>query len=244
MTRTSDAAALDATTPNAARIVDVLGAGTTATAAGKPTDLDSAGAASRPAACRPRRGRASDVPGATTTRPVLDPRRASLTDSPDAPAATDGIDCSGRAAEGEGSGAVAGGAGCSATAGGVGAGGEDAGGAAGAGGGLGALRGGSNSSGSTYVSAAPTRMPRWIYGTSCSTSPVGPGPAIASPSTTLEPLRTRNVPRCVREALYPSPVTIVTVSPWVGTWPANDTCPEVGARITWESPTSMSIPRC
>jgi hypothetical protein len=39
--------------------------------------------------------------------------------------------------------------------------GEGAGGAAGAGGGLGALRGGSRLSGSTYVSSAPTRTPRW-----------------------------------------------------------------------------------
>ncbi|HEY6114282.1 MAG TPA: hypothetical protein VIV37_09255 [Gaiellaceae bacterium] len=46
------------------------------------------------------------------------------------------------------------------------------------------------------------------------------------------------------DALYPSPVTIVTVSPYVGTWPANDTSPAAGARMEAPSPTAMSIPRC
>ena len=39
----------------------------------------------------------------------------------------------------------------------------------------------------------------------------------------MAPFRTLMVPRCVSDALYPSPVTIVTVSPCVGTCPANDT---------------------
>ena len=75
------------------------------------------------------------------------------------------------------------------------------------------------------VSSSPTRMPRWTYGTACSASPDGPGSAIGSPSATMAPLRTRSGPRCVSDALYPSPVTIVTVRPCVGTWPANDTSP-------------------
>jgi hypothetical protein len=102
-----------------------------------------------------------------------------------------------------GGGTAAGGdAGCSAAGGGAGAGGGlEAGGAAGAGGGLGALRGGSSPSGSTYVSPSPTLIPRWTYGVSCSTSPDGPGSAIAAPSATGTPLRVCSVPRCVSETL-------------------------------------------
>jgi len=59
-------------------------------------------------------------------------------------AATGGGDAAGGAGAGEGAGA-----------------GTGAGGAAGAGGGVGAARGGRSESGSVYVSASPTRTPRW-----------------------------------------------------------------------------------
>ena len=64
---------------------------------------------------------------------------------------------------GAGSGAPTGGGDAVGSAGaGAGAGaGTGAGGAAGAGGGVGAARGGRSESGSTYVSASPTRIPRW-----------------------------------------------------------------------------------
>jgi len=64
---------------------------------------------------------------------------------------------------GAGSGAATGGGDAAGGAGaGAGAGaGTGAGGAAGAGGGVGAARGGRSESGSTYVSASPTRIPRW-----------------------------------------------------------------------------------
>jgi hypothetical protein len=60
----------------------------------------------------------------------------------------------------------------------------------------------------------------------------------------MEPFRTRSAPTCVSEALYPSAVTIVTVRPCVGTWPANDTSPEAGARTVDAPPRAMSTPRC
>ena len=65
-----------------------------------------------------------------------------------------GADTGGEAAGGVGVGAGIG------TGAGAGA-GTGAGGAAGAGGGVGAARGGRSESGSTYVSASPTRIPRW-----------------------------------------------------------------------------------
>ena len=119
-----------------------------------------------------------------------------------------------------------------------------AGGAAGAGGGLVATRGGSKDSGSTYVSSSPTRTPRWTYGTSCSGSPDGPGSAIGSPSSTCAPRFTSSCPRCVRDALWPPPVAIVTVSPCVGTCPAKVTSPLTGASTARASPSAMSTPRC
>jgi hypothetical protein len=147
-----------------------------------------------------------------------------------------------------GSGGVAGGVeadGVASTGGGAGSSGcgEGAGGAAGAGGGLGALRGGSSPSGSMYVSSPPALTPRWTYGTSYSGSPEGPEAAIASPSPTRSPFLTRSGPRWVSEALC-SPATIVTVRPCVGTWPANVTSPDTGARIADPPTTAMSIPRC
>jgi hypothetical protein len=118
-----------------------------------------------------------------------------------------------------------------------------AGGASGAGGGKGAPRDGRSVRGSTYVSLAPTRTPRWTYGTGCSASPVGPASARTSPSETVAPRRTRSDPRCVSDTLA-SPIAIVTVSPLAGTWPANVTSPETGARTDATSPSATSTPRC
>jgi hypothetical protein len=49
-----------------------------------------------------------------------------------------------------------------------------------------------------------------------------------SPSATLVPLRTRSRPRCVSDTLW-SANEIVTVTPFVGSVPANVTSPEIGA---------------
>jgi hypothetical protein len=86
-------------------------------------------------------------------------------------------------------------------------GGTDARGGAGAGGGaegagLGAIGGtdktGRNRSGSTYpFGSSERRTPRWTYGTSCSTSPLGPIVATASPSATFAPRPTLVEPRWV-----------------------------------------------
>src|SRR5438552_4590782 len=87
-------------------------------------------------------------------------------------------------------------------------------------------------------------MPRWMYGTSCSTSPVGPiVPTIAS-SPTVSPRRTLVEPRCVRVTEYPSAVWIVTTLPLTGTVPANETRPDAGARTGSPAAAPMSIPRC
>lgn len=118
-----------------------------------------------------------------------------------------------------------------------------AGGASGTGGGLEAPRGGRKVSGSTYVSLEPTRTPRWTYGTGCSASPLGPASESTSPSETDAPRRTRRAPRWVKETLV-SPSSMVTVSPCVGTCPANVTSPATGARTERASPRAMSTPRC
>jgi hypothetical protein len=86
-------------------------------------------------------------------------------------------------------------------------GGTDARGAGGAGGGaggagLGATGGrdktGRNRSGSTYpFGSSERRTPRWTYGTSCSTSPLAPIVATASPSATFAPRTTLVEPRWV-----------------------------------------------
>jgi hypothetical protein len=146
---------------------------------------------------------------------------------------------------GEGAGSTEGDAatgGSTAGGGGAGSGGTGAGGATG-GGGVVVARGGSRVRGSTYVSPS-TRTPRWTYGTSCSGVPEEPGSARGSPSCTGSPRATRSGPRCISETLSPPPVRIVTVSPCVGTRPANDTSPSTGARMTSDSPTAMSTPRC
>jgi hypothetical protein len=129
---------------------------------------------------------------------------------------------------------------------GVGAGagtGAGAGGSAPAGGGVG-TRDGRSESGSTYVSSEPKRTPKWTYGTSCSGSPDGPLSAIGSPSLTSSPRPTSNCPRWVSDALCPLGVTMVTVVPWVGTWPANETSPDAGARTARAPSSAMSRPRC
>src|SRR2546430_707426 len=72
-------------------------------------------------------------------------------------------------------------------------------------------------------------MPRWTYGTSCSTSPVGPIVPTTASSPTVSPRRTLVEPRCVRVTEYPSAVWIVTTLPLAGTVPANETRPDAGA---------------
>ncbi len=188
------------------------------------------------------------------------PDVAVVSTSPRVGAAEGGL-CGGGSADGGATGAEVAtgagvGAGCAAAGGGGGGGGgEGAGGGLGAGLGVGAgagagagggaaARAGSSEAGSTYFSSAPTRTPRCTYGVSCSGSPDGPPSATTSPSLTYAPRFTVIRPTCVSEALKPSAVAIVTVRPWVGTWPANVTSPETGARTEPEPPTATSIPRC
>jgi hypothetical protein len=237
--------ACDAAAPEPTRLVALLAvtrpAGTEEIA---PTVRIASHEPSCAAVAPPRHDLGSGASGATTTRPARGPGSAAPAPSMGVVVAIGGLDSSGAGVDVVGGGA-GGDAGCSAAGGGgASGGGLDAGGAAGAGGGLGALRGGSNPSGSTYVSLSPTLIPRWTYGTSCSASPDTPGSAIAAPSATAAPLCVRSVPRCVRETMYRSPVAIVTVRPWVGTVPAKDTRPEAGARIALDSRTAMSSPRC
>jgi hypothetical protein len=62
----------------------------------------------------------------------------------------------------------------------------------------GADKGGRNRSGSTYpFGSSERRTPRWTYGTSCSTSPLGPIVPTASPSATFAVRRTLIEPRWV-----------------------------------------------
>jgi len=184
---------------------------------------------------------------ASPTSTVAEPSGASAVagarpgTSPDA--AGGGAGSGSGAATGGGAAAVAGGSGAAGGAGSGAGAGTGAGGAAGTGGGE-AARGGSRDRGSTYVSASPTLMPRCTYGTSCSETPEGPASATGAPSSTRAPRLTSSVPRCVRDALCPSVVTIVTVVPCVGTWPANEISPVAGARTMRASPSAMSIPRC
>ena len=79
-------------------------------------------------------------------------------------------------------------------------GGAGAGGAGGAGLGAtgGAVKAGRNRSGSTYpFGSSERRTPRWTYGTSCSTSPLGPIVPTVSPSVTFAPRPTLVKPRWV-----------------------------------------------
>jgi hypothetical protein len=153
----------------------------------------------------------------------------------------------GGAAGSDGAGAAgggwgAGGAGGAGAAAGSGAGVGGGGGAGG--GGVGAARGGSSERGSTYVSPSPTRTPRCTYGRSCSGVPDAPACAIGCPSSTRSPRRTSSEPRWIREALWPSVVEMVIVSPCVGTVPANVTSPAAGERTGDEASAAMSSPRC
>ena len=66
----------------------------------------------------------------------------------------------------------------------------------------------------------------------------------AAPRRRAPPRCTSNGPTCVSDTLYPPGVRIVTVSPCVGTWPANVTSPPDGARTTCAPPRATSMPRC
>src|SRR5262249_51106331 len=86
---------------------------------------------------------------------------------------------------------------------------------------------------------------RWTYGTDCSGVPLGPTVPTTAPSLTAAPLATPIEPRCVSVTEYPSAVSIVRLSPLVGTKPAKLTVPFAGA--TTVSPGAlapMSMPRC
>jgi hypothetical protein len=124
----------------------------------------------------------------------------------------------------------------------VGAGAAAGGGVADGGGGVSAGR---NESGSTYpCSSEVTRTPMYTYGTSSSGVPLGPTVPTASPSPTLAPFFTAVEPRCVSVTEYPSPVSMVTLRPLVGTLPANVTVPDAGATTVVPASEPMSMPRC
>ncbi|GIU94299.1 MAG: hypothetical protein KatS3mg012_0756 [Gaiellaceae bacterium] len=214
-------------------------------------------ACSRPTSSSCEPARSGGVIGSPT--PVVSPGNgAPAAAAPGwvAPESSDGAAAVGAVASACATGGEAGGPGVPVAGGGDAAGGDAVGGAgavvtgvvagaaAGTGGGGAAPRGGSRVSGSTYVSAAPTRTPRWTYGRSCSTSPDGPGSATGSPSRTRAPARTRSGPRWVSDALSPVAVRTVTVSPCVGTRPANVTSPATGARMGSVPTSAMSTPRC
>jgi hypothetical protein len=127
---------------------------------------------------------------------------------------------------------------------GAGAGETAAGGGAGAGAaGAGEGRGGSNVSGSTYPFGSSARlMPRWTYGTSTSGSPDGPIVPTGSPSATPSPALTAIAPRWSRVTAKPSDVLSVSVRPFPGSQPANDTLPSAGASTVAPASPPMSIP--
>jgi hypothetical protein len=77
---------------------------------------------------------------------------------------------------------------------------------------------------------------------STSTSPDGPIVPTGSASATPSPELTAIVPRCSSVTAYPSGVLIVTVQPFLGSQPANDTCPAAGARTAEPAPPPTSIP--
>jgi hypothetical protein len=137
--------------------------------------------------------------------------------------------------------------------------GAGAGGGAGVGGGAGARTGGGsglgpagaagcagkNRSGSRYpFGSSMRRMPRWTYGTSCSTSPLGPIVPTADASATVSPRRALVEPRWVSVTEYPSGVWIVSVLPLTGTVPTNETVPDAGASTVAPDGAPMSIPLC
>jgi len=115
----------------------------------------------------------------------------------------------------------------------------------GAGAATGAAGAGRNESGSRYPCGSEvTRTPMYRYGASSSGVPLGPTVPTASPSPMLAPFFTALVPRCVSVTECPSPVAIVTLSPLVGTLPANVTVPDTGATTVVPASEPMSMPRC
>jgi hypothetical protein len=155
--------ARDAAAPETTRLVALLAATRPArTEEVASTACVPSHAPSCAAVAPPCRNLGSGAADATTTRPARGPGSAAPAPSMGVVVATGGLDGSGPGVD-VGDGGAGGDAGCSAAGGGGGAsgGGLAAGGAAGPGGGLGALRGGSNPSGSTYVSLSPTLIPRW-----------------------------------------------------------------------------------
>ena len=66
----------------------------------------------------------------------------------------------------------------------------------------------------------------------------------ASPSVTCPPRATAIDPRWTRVTEKPSAVSIVTLSPFVGTDPANVTAPARGAETGAPAAPPTSMPRC
>jgi hypothetical protein len=87
-------------------------------------------------------------------------------------------------------------------------------------------------------------MPRYTYGTASVEIPLGPTVPTGSPSATTAPRATSKEPRCTSVTEKPSSVWIVTVLPPVGTVPAKETVPPVGASTGVPVGEPMSIPRC
>jgi hypothetical protein len=87
-------------------------------------------------------------------------------------------------------------------------------------------------------------MPRWTYGPDTSGVPVGPAAPTTAPSAIAAPSATTIEPRCVSVTASPSGVVIVTLSPELGTVPANVTVPAAGATTGSPWPAPMSTPRC
>jgi hypothetical protein len=137
-----------------------------------------------------------------------------------------------------------------------GAGGDAAGGIEGAGCGSGSGAGGSLDaggvpSGGRYCSgsrypcgSALNRMPKCTYGTGNSGTPLLPASATLAPSSTCMPSPTRTDPRWSSVAEYPSVLSIVIVRPPLGTLPAKETVPAIGASTGAPSAPSTSMPRC
>jgi hypothetical protein len=88
------------------------------------------------------------------------------------------------------------------------------------------------------------RTPRKTDGTDTSGVPLQPTVATMSPSDTAAPFLTPIVPRWTSVTENPSDVWIVITLPLVGTVPANDTVPAVGASTATPSSAPIVIPRC
>jgi hypothetical protein len=85
-------------------------------------------------------------------------------------------------------------------------------------------------------------MPRWTYGTSTSASPDGPIVPTGSPSATPSPSLTAIVPRWSKVTAKPSDVLTVSVRPFPGSQPANDTRPPAGVPTAEPASLPISIP--